>query len=132
MEVDIIIDELRVARTDAVLLLPADARRQTRAARAAGRRDVKRTRILVPPTLLIESVSPGHEEHDRRVKRRWYAEFGVPKYWILDAFAQTLECLRLKGGRYVRDVHGKGRRIIKPAAFAGLALDPGAVWEDDD
>jgi Uma2 family endonuclease len=132
MGVDIVIDEIRVARADAVLLMPADARRQTRAAKAAGRRDLKRTRILVPPTLVIESVSPGHEEHDRRVKKRWYAEFAVPNYWIVDAFEQMLECLRLQGGRYVRDVKGKGRRVVRPGAFAGLAVDLGAVWEEED
>ena len=131
-EVDIVIDEFRVARADAVLLLPEDARRQKQTARAAGRRDVKRTRILVPPTLVIESASPGHEEHDKRVKKRWYAEFGVPNYWIVDAFTRTIECLRRKGGRYVSDLKGKDRQVIRPGAFEGLAIPLAQVWEEED
>ena len=60
MEVDIVIDEARVARSDAAYLTPADRARQTSAALAAGKSDPRQTRILVPPTLIIESVSPGH------------------------------------------------------------------------
>jgi len=127
-EVDIVVDEHRVARADAVMLLPDDVRRQRRAARAAGKKDFKRTRILVPPTLIIESVSPGHEAHDRRTKRMWYAEFGVPNYWILDAFTNTLECLALESGAYRLDVRGKGNRVLKPSAFAPLSLRLASIW----
>src|SRR5687768_7990096 len=71
-EVDIIIDAARVLRADAAYLAPDDKRRQRDAATDAGRTDVRRTRILVPPTLVIESISPGHERHDEQTKRRWY------------------------------------------------------------
>ena len=56
MEVEIIIDATRVLRADAALLTPADEARQVQAVKAAGRTDPDRTRILVPPTLIIESV----------------------------------------------------------------------------
>src|SRR5579862_2711709 len=74
-EVDIVVDEHRVARADAVFLTPDSKKRQTQAALDAGRLDPTRTRILIPPTLIIECISPGHEQHDERTKRRWYAEF---------------------------------------------------------
>src|SRR4051794_26850812 len=64
-EVDIVIPPLRVARADMVYLDAEARRRQEEAARASGQRDARRTRILVPPTLIIESLSPGHEAHDR-------------------------------------------------------------------
>jgi len=92
-EVDLIVDETRVGVADAALLTPEDLQRQEAAARRARRVDSRRTRILIPPTLLIESISPGHELHDRRTKRRWYAEFGVPNYWIMDAFERSLGAL---------------------------------------
>lgn len=72
-EVDIIVDDLRLVRADAVWMTPGQLRRQARAARLAGRPDPERTRILVPPTLVIESVSEGHEAHDRKTKFAWYA-----------------------------------------------------------
>ncbi len=64
-EVDIIIDAARVVRADAVFLSRQAKDRQREAAIAAGRADLRRTRILVPPTPVIESISPGHERHDR-------------------------------------------------------------------
>ena len=128
-EGEIVIDELRVPRCDAVLLSPEDAQKQDRAAAALGKPDAARVRILVPPTLVIESVSPGHEQHDRRTKKTWYAEFGIPNYWIVDAFARTLECLRLEQGQYVVDVQGADDGVLKPSAFPGLVVALRDVWE---
>jgi Uma2 family endonuclease len=122
-EVDIIIDEQRVVVSDAVYMDVASRERQKAAAIADGRRDLKRTRILVPPTVVIENISPGHETHDRNTKRRWYAEFGVPHYWLLDVFEKSLECLVLNGGTYQVDAAAEDDRgILKPAAFPGLSL----------
>src|SRR5690349_7926413 len=58
-EADIVVGEMRVPRADAVMLTPKDSKRQDEVAKASGSLDPKRTRILVPPTLIIESVSPG-------------------------------------------------------------------------
>ena len=111
------------------MISPADERRQKTAARKAGRSpDLKRTRILVPPLLVIESISPGHEHHDRETKRRWYTEAGVPNYWILDAFEQSLDCLALRDGEYRVDRSGKGKAIVRPRAFPGLSIPLGQVW----
>src|SRR6185312_5528785 len=76
-EADVVIDEDRTVRADAIWMTPDDMKRQREAARLAGKADLDQTRILIPPTLIIESVSPGHERHDEKTKRRWYAEFGV-------------------------------------------------------
>ena len=131
-ECDIIIDEHRVVKADAVFLTPEQKVRQRQAAQAAGRRDVRRTRILVPPTLVIESVSPGHEAHDERTKWRWYAEFGVPNYWLLNAFNQTLRCLVLdKGaGTFREDVAGRDNDEVRPSMFPGLVIPLAEVWEE--
>lgn len=130
-EVDIVIDEDRVAKADAVYLTKQDKARHAQAAKRAGRPDPKRARITVPPTLIIESVSPGHEQHDHRTKRRWYAEFGVPHYWLLDGFARTLQCLVRKGTRYQLDVAGRDAEKIRPALFPGLVIPLAEVWDRD-
>jgi Uma2 family endonuclease len=129
-EGEIVIDEFRVLRADAVLLTPEDQRRQTRAVKAADRPDPKRTRILIPPTLVIESVSPGHELHDRRTKKAWYAEFGVPNYWVVDAYEQTLECFKLDETKYRVDAKGKGDQTLKRVGFPGLVIPLKEIWED--
>jgi Uma2 family endonuclease len=128
-EADIVVDQLRVPRADAAMLTEEDFDKQDEAAKAAGREDLERTRILVPPTLIIESLSPGHELHDRRTKKMWYAEFGVAHYWIVDAYAKTMECFRLAGTSYVLDASGKDGELIKPAAFSELTIPLREIWE---
>ena len=127
-EVEIVIDEDRVVRTDAAFLTPSEEERQHQAALAAGRKDPERTRILIPPTLIIECISPGHEKHDHRTKRRWYAEFGVPNYWLLDPFKRTLKCLVLRDGVYHDDAAGQGNEDVRPALFPGLVLHLQEIW----
>jgi len=129
-EVDIIIDEDRVVIADAVWLTLADQERQREATRRAGKSEPGRTRILVPPTLLIESISPGHEWHDERTKRRWYAEFGVPNYWILDGFSRSLKCLVREASEYRVDVEGRGSDEVRPALFPGLTIPLAQLWLD--
>jgi Uma2 family endonuclease len=128
VEVDLIIDSERVAKADAVWMTPRDQMLQAEAARNAGRADPQRTRILVPPSIVIESVSPGHERHDRIIKRKWYTEFGVPHYWLLDAFEQSLECLVLESGSYRVNQSGRGNEEVRPAVFADLTIPLAAVW----
>jgi Uma2 family endonuclease len=129
-EIDIIIDDARVVVADAVFLTSEQRARQDEAAHRARREDVRKTRILVPPLLVIESVSPGHEQHDRQTKFRWYAEFGVTHYWIMDAFARRLECFTLAGAAYQLDHLGSNNEIISPSAYPGLTIDLNEIWRD--
>jgi Uma2 family endonuclease len=128
-EIDIVISQTRVVRADAVYLTRADKSRQLRAVRAAQREDPDRTRILIAPTLVIESISPGHEQHDEGLKRRWYAEFGIPNYWLLNAFDRSLRCLARRDGVYRADASGKRAEKVRPGLFAGLAIALAEVWE---
>ena len=127
-EVDICIDEDRIVRADAVWLTPGDWARQQEATARAGRTDPGRTGILVPPTLVIESVSPGHERHDEWTKRRWYSEFGIANYWILDGFTKSLTCLVLDGSDYGVDMEGRGNDVVRPTLFPGLSIELRSLW----
>lgn len=127
-EVDVVIDETRVVVADAAWLSTDDQLRQSRAAKLSGAKDPKNVRILVPPTLIIESVSPGHELHDRRTKSRWYAEFGIPNYWILDPFSRSLQCLALRNSAYELDAEGHDDQTIRPSLFPELVISLAALW----
>ena len=128
-ELDVVVDEARVAVSDAAMLTPADEARQAEAAKQARRRDSRRTRILVPPTLIIESISPGHEHHDLRTKKQWYAEFEVPNYWILDGYVQTLQCLILEPDGYRVDASGRKSQRVRPSLFPGLVISLREIWD---
>ncbi|HZL38560.1 MAG TPA: Uma2 family endonuclease [Tepidisphaeraceae bacterium] len=125
---EVVIDQTWVIRADAVFLTPDQEARQTQAALAAGAIDPNRKRILIPPLLIIESISPGHEMHDRRTKRRWYAEFGVANYWLFDAFARSLQCLVLENGVYREDAAGSGEQDVRPSLFPGLVVPLKGLW----
>ena len=128
-EVDLVIDDARVARADAILMTPGDEQAQRDATRSDQRPSPGYTRIFVPPTLVIESISRGHEVHDRRTKMRWYAEYVVPNYWIIDAFQKSLECFILdKGDGYRLDQSGRDTDTVQPSLFEGLILPLNQIW----
>ncbi|HEY2588287.1 MAG TPA: Uma2 family endonuclease [Tepidisphaeraceae bacterium] len=129
-EVDVVLGDDRVVVADGVWLSGQDQNRQAEAVRFAGKTDGRRVRILVPPTLIIESVSLGHELHDRRTKKRWYAEFGVPHYWILDPASRSLQCLVLDGASYRLDAEGRDQEEVRPALFEGLTIPLGTLWAE--
>ncbi len=110
-EVDMVINQIRVPRVDAVLLTVEQLQRQAalQAARSR-RRGLRYGRLRVAPELVIESISQGHELHDRQTKLEWYRGFGIVNYWLLDPFARTLECLRLVNDDYQRKARGGNRK----------------------
>ena len=128
-EVDIAITPTRVVRADGVVVIGEDLPRfealQFQTAGGTWKDHV----LTLPPTLVIESISEGHEDHDQVTKRQWYAWFKVPHYWIVDGFKQTLECLRLSGDHYVVEAAGAQNQTIEPSAFPGLKIPLLEVWE---
>jgi Uma2 family endonuclease len=98
---------------------------------AAGK-DWRDHALILPPTLVIESVSEGHEFHDRTTKLAWYSEFGIKNYWIVDGYARSLECLMLKDGIYLTDAMGRGLDVMSPSTFPGLILPLDEIWGDVD
>ena len=129
-EIDIILSDLRVPKADAVLLTPQDERRQREANKRRGRLKLTYGRILVPPTLLIESISIGHERHDEVLKRAWYAKAGIPNYWLFNPFRKSLTCLVLDGKEYRVDQAGKGNAKLRPSLFAGLIIPLAQIWRE--
>jgi Uma2 family endonuclease len=128
-EADLILGPQRIARPDAAFLTLEAATQQRELHALTGDPRLTYGRLRVPPTLIIESLSPGHEDHDRQTKRHWYADAGVPNYWLLNALEKSLECLILRGGDYQLDQRGQGDHEIRPSAFAGLVIPLGRVWK---
>jgi Uma2 family endonuclease len=134
-EVDVIVGELRVPKVDALYLSPADrqAQKQANARLARGyRKKLTYGRILVPPTLIIESLSRGHEDHDRVTKRNWFAQMKVPNYWLLNSSDRSLQCLVLENDDYRVDASGRGKQEIRPRLFPSLVIPLATLWADQD
>jgi Uma2 family endonuclease len=127
-EVDLQLRPRRVARPDLVLLTGQELQAQKREAR---RRRLTRTDyqpLFVVPSLIVESVSVGGEEHDRETKREWYAEARVPRYWILTAFERSLVCLRLEKDLYLIEAQGRGKQTVQTSLLDGMAIKLGELW----
>jgi Uma2 family endonuclease len=129
-EVDVVVGDIRIPKADAVYMSRADKAKQRRANGPRTPKELKYGRVCVPPTLVIENISKGHESEDRVVKRAYYAEASIPNYWILDVYQRSLECLVLKRGKYVIDQLGRGKAAVTPACFPGLSIDLSKVWDD--
>ena len=132
-EVDLVAGRVRIPRVDAVFLTPEQLRQQAAIQASRPTRRPARTRphygrLRVPPSLAIESISVGHELHDRQTKRDWYRSFGVPHYWLLDAFRRTLDCYRLEADDYSPDAAGREAEIVTPSLFPGLKIELASIW----
>jgi Uma2 family endonuclease len=130
-EVDVIVGETRVPKADAVYMSSVDKTRQLHENKTRRKpKGIKYGRLCIPPTLVIENISKGHESEDRVVKRRFYAEAKIPNYWILDVYQKTLERLVLTKDAYTLDQIGRGKGKVMPKCFPELTIDLSKVWED--
>jgi Uma2 family endonuclease len=79
--------------------------------------------------LVAEVVSKDKPSRDLQVKKRDYAQAGIPEYWIVNPLDETVIVYRLQGKRYVR--HGLFRRGQKAtsALLPGFTLDVTALFD---
>ena len=128
-EVDLLLRPRRLARPDMIFLTDEQGRRQGQVARERGLAPDDYRPVLVVPLLVVESVSPGHEAHDRVTKREWYAEAGVPHYWLLTSHERSLMCLALDAdGRYVEESAGRDGDTVRSAALGGVTIPLAGLW----
>jgi Uma2 family endonuclease len=128
--VDLIISEDDVLRVDGMLITDREEAAQKKVLIQLKRDSGRLGRIRVAPLLVIESVSAGHERHDRLTKSRLYANFGIPNYWLVDTLRRTLECFVLDGDHYRQDATGREAGVVRPSSFSGLEIQCHALWGD--
>lgn len=83
---------------------------------------------LVMPDWILEVLSKGTVREDRTKKMPLYAAHGVPRLWMLDPAAQTLEVYRLQDRAWVlvRALGGDAKARVEP--FDAVELDLTLVW----
>ncbi len=84
-EVDVKFTPFRATRPDIVYV---SAPRRPR---------IARTCVDGPPDLVIEVLSPGTSKTDLGRKLAWYAEHGVPEYWVVHSKQQKVQIFRQPG-----------------------------------
>ena len=101
---------------------------------AAGGKRTQRA-IVGPPDLVVEIVSPSSRGRDFIQKSAFYAEVGVPEYWLIDPDAKQLIIGRLRDGQYAREIFTEGP--VRCEALGGAMIDISSIsiaedLEDDD
>lgn len=92
------------------------------AADAARGIEWNRNEVTGVPALVVEVVSPEHEERDTVTKRAEYARGGISHYWILDPQRRTALALRLEGSAYAVAGRFAGDDILTSELFPGLEI----------
>ena len=96
----------------------------------AERRHLWQGRIMTgAPDLVVEVLSQDRAK-DLVRNRQWYAEAGIPEYWILDPVNDTLTVLELAGGQYIeRMALGRNDTLTTPA-IPGLSISLNELFDD--
>ena len=90
---------------------------------------VERGRVMGPPDLAMEFVSPDSIERDYETKRALYQRHRVGEYWIIDEIDQKVILLRLNPRGVYREVRPRAGRLHSQV-IPGFWLHPDWLWQD--
>jgi Uma2 family endonuclease len=60
---------------------------------------------------------------------RWYAQLGIPEYWLVDSALRTLGRLVLREGTYVIATSLADDETFRPESFEGLEILLSKLWQ---
>lgn len=84
------------------------------------------------PDLIIEILSPGNNKKELKHKYEVYEENGVPEYWVIHPYEQTVMTYTLFEGKYRPSKLLIAGDIIESNSVAGFRLDLEYVFRDLD
>lgn len=82
----------------------------------------------VLPDWVCEVLSPSTAARDRIVKRRLYAQAGIPFYWLIDPELRALESLALRDGVWVELGVFDETATARIAPFEAIELEIGRLF----
>jgi Uma2 family endonuclease len=81
-------------------------------------------RLVGPPDLIVEVLSPGTAANDRKKKFELYQKYGVREYWIADPVHLLLDVWQLVDGAFVwLGAFGTTDTFISPVLGKSVSLD---------
>lgn len=114
---DVLLDEHTIVQPDALY-----ACRQ--------RRDIVQRRVMGPPDLVIEIVSPHNARRDRVDKLALYAQYGVAEYWIIDPVERQCDFLVNRDGKF--EIQTQQDDLYTSPICAELEISLAAFWRSLD
>jgi len=92
---------------------------------------VSRRGLDAAPDLVIEILSDSTAARDRGVKMRIYARHGIPRYWIVDPDARTLEVYSLRDGAYECAAAYRDGDALAVDVPDGFTINLAELWRED-
>lgn len=126
---------LELACPEELIVLPsASVRIGTRGAFqpdvvVASRSEVSEARLVVPPLLAAEVLSPDSAVWDLNVKKDAYELFGIRSYWVIDPDPErpSLRAFRLVDGQYHQSAHPTGDTVFRAKEPFQLEIVPSSL-----
>jgi Uma2 family endonuclease len=94
------------------------------------RRGILQARVMGPPDLVVEVLSPHNSRRDRVDKMNLYAEYGVAEYWIVDPVERQFDFLVNRGGKF--EVQPQQDNRYASPVCPELVIDLAAFWRTVD
>jgi Uma2 family endonuclease len=94
------------------------------------RRGIIQERVVGPPDLLIEVLSPSNSRRDRIDKLSLYAQYGVAEFWIVDPVERQFDFLVNRGGKF--EVQPQQDDRYASSVCPDLVIDLAAFWRSVD
>ncbi|GIG68667.1 Uma2 family endonuclease [Phytomonospora endophytica] len=90
----------------------------------ARKQDIGEKRLIRPPVLAIEVLSPGTALVDLNLKRKTYAESGIMSHWVVDPARETIAINELDGAQYVETLSATGEEVLTATTPFPVAIRP--------
>lgn len=75
------------------------------------------------PDLVMESLSPSTQRHDRLTKFNLYQQAGVREYWIVDPVSRSVQVFLLEDGRYSAKDFGTAGETVRVNVLEDCVID---------
>lgn len=80
------------------------------------------------PEFVVEILSKGNVQNDRKRKMKMYGNFGIDEYWIINPILETVEVYYNRLSIMVKQQTAKKGEIIKSKAIQGFELEVGKIF----
>jgi Uma2 family endonuclease len=91
-------------------------------------KDIKGKKLVVPPVLVFEILSPSTSRKDRFLKYQLYQEAGVKYYCIVDPETMSADVFTLKKEKYGEKENFRDGKILFDLGPCSFAFDFGEVF----
>jgi Uma2 family endonuclease len=91
----------------------------------------ERNYFEVRPDWVCEVLSGSTERRDRSVKKRIYAEAGIPYFWLIDPRLQLLEAFELRDGRWTDIGAWNSDDQVRAPPFDAISFSLADLWPLD-